>query len=144
MNAYELADGLSKMYIETDNHGLFNKRIQNMLRQQAEKISNMEVWEKKYLDKIEELENQLDKYSHYEAMTHQEYMQQIMQLEKEKIRAYDNGFEDGQKALQNKADRIAELETVLRSIANEPIELSHDKIKWQYQDHIRWAKDILK
>jgi len=40
--------------------------------------------------------------------------------------------------------RVAELETVLRSIANEPIELSHDKIKWQCQDHIRWAKDILK
>ncbi len=41
-------------------------------------------------------------------------------------------------------NRIAELETVLRSIANEPIELSHDKIKWQCQDHIRWAKDLLK
>jgi hypothetical protein len=41
-------------------------------------------------------------------------------------------------------NRIAELETVLRSIANEPIELSHDKIKWQCQDHIRWAKDVLK
>jgi uncharacterized protein (UPF0147 family) len=40
--------------------------------------------------------------------------------------------------------RVAELETVLQSIANEPIELSHDKIKWQCQDHIRWAKDILK
>ena len=41
-------------------------------------------------------------------------------------------------------NRIAQLETVLRSIANEPIELSHDKIKWQCQDHIRWAKDVLK
>ncbi len=46
--------------------------------------------------------------------------------------------------LREQADRIAELETVLQSIANEPIELSHDKIKWQCQDHIRWAKDILK
>ncbi len=46
--------------------------------------------------------------------------------------------------LRQQADRIAALETVLRSIANEPIELSHDKIKWQCQDHIRWAKDILK
>jgi len=68
----------------------------------------------------------------------------IAELEQEKIRAYDNGYEDGQKALQNQVDRITELETVLRSIANEPIELSHDKIKWQCQDHIRWAKDILK
>ncbi len=46
--------------------------------------------------------------------------------------------------LRQQADRIAELETVLRSIANEPIELSHDKIKWQCEDHIRWAKEVLK
>jgi hypothetical protein len=46
--------------------------------------------------------------------------------------------------LRQQADRLAQLETVLRSIANEPIELSHDKIKWQCQDHIRWAKDVLK
>ena len=39
---------------------------------------------------------------------------------------------------------IAELKQVLQSIANEPIELSHDKIKWQCQDHIRWAKEVLK
>lgn len=41
-------------------------------------------------------------------------------------------------------DRIKELETVLESIANEQVELSHDKIKWQVQDHIRWAKEVLK
>jgi len=33
MTANELADGLAKMYIEKDVNGLFNKRIQNMLRQ---------------------------------------------------------------------------------------------------------------
>ena len=33
---------------------------------------------------------------------------------------------------------------VLESIANEYVELSHDKIKWQCEDHIRWAKDVLK
>ena len=33
---------------------------------------------------------------------------------------------------------------VLESIANEWVELSHDKIKWQCEDHIRWAKDVLK
>jgi hypothetical protein len=49
-------------------------------------------------DRIAELENHLDKYSHYEAMTHQEYTQQIMQLEQEKIRAYNNGYEDGWKS----------------------------------------------
>lgn len=41
-------------------------------------------------------------------------------------------------------ERIKELETVLQSIANEQVELSHDKIKWQVQDHIRWAKEVLK
>jgi len=46
--------------------------------------------------------------------------------------------------LREQADRIAELETVLRSIANEQIELSHDKIKWQCEDHVRWAKEVLK
>ena len=33
MNANELADGLAQMHIEKDVNGLFNKRIQNMLRQ---------------------------------------------------------------------------------------------------------------
>jgi hypothetical protein len=33
---------------------------------------------------------------------------------------------------------------VLESIANEHVELSHDKIKWQCEDHIKWAKDVLK
>ena len=32
MNANELADGLAQMHIEKDVNGLFNKRIQNMLR----------------------------------------------------------------------------------------------------------------
>ena len=46
--------------------------------------------------------------------------------------------------IRQQAKRIEELETVLQSIANEHLELSHDKIKWQVQDHIRWAKDVLK
>ena len=71
MNAYELADELDKML---KTIGLEDNRVPTMLRQQAEKINNMEIWEKKYLDRIAE-------------------------LEKEKIRAYDNGFEDGQKSL---------------------------------------------
>ena len=73
MNAYELAEDLENsnglQYIT--KVGLVSLSAK-MLRQQAEKISNMEIWEKKYLDRIEE-------------------------LEKEKIRAYDNGYEDGRK-----------------------------------------------
>ena len=71
MNAYELADELDNILKAI---GLEDNRVPAMLRQQAEKINNMEIWEKKYLDRIAE-------------------------LEKEKIRAYDNGFEDGQKSL---------------------------------------------
>ena len=51
MNAYELADELQ------DLHGLYCEDAANMLRQQA--------------DRIAELENQLDKCSHHEAMAHQ-------------------------------------------------------------------------
>ena len=51
------------------------------------------------------------------------------------------GFDAG-KAQQ--VDRIAKYEQVLQSIANEQVELSHDKIKWQCEDHIRWAREALK
>ena len=33
---------------------------------------------------------------------------------------------------------------IIEMIANEYIELSHDKIKLQRDDHVRWAKDWLK
>ena len=46
--------------------------------------------------------------------------------------------------LREQADRIVKYEQVLQSIANEQVELSHDKIKWQCEDHIRWAKEVLK
>ena len=68
MNAYELAD---LMLDVTDCESSEYYQAGLMLRQQAEKIKNMEVWEKKYLDRIATLENQLDKCSHHEAMAHQ-------------------------------------------------------------------------
>ena len=55
MNAYELADKL-KLFWHTENDNLFEDTA-NMLRQQA--------------DHIAELQNQLDKCSHHEAMAHQ-------------------------------------------------------------------------
>lgn len=45
MNAYEIADELRKHGLNGDNHGLFNKRIQNMLRQQADRIAELEKGE---------------------------------------------------------------------------------------------------
>jgi hypothetical protein len=41
MNADELAKGLSKNQIYGDDYGLFNRRIQNMLRQQQAEIESM-------------------------------------------------------------------------------------------------------
>jgi len=51
------------------------------------------------------------------------------------------GFDKGYKA---QADQLAKYKQVLESIANEHVELSHDKIKWQCDDHIKWAKEALK
>jgi len=53
MNAYELADELDRVLQVSG----CDKRVPRMLRQQA--------------DRIAELENQLDKCSHHEAMAHQ-------------------------------------------------------------------------
>ena len=46
--------------------------------------------------------------------------------------------------LRQQQAEIEALKQVLQSIANEHVELSHDKIKWQCDDHIRWAKEALK
>ena len=46
--------------------------------------------------------------------------------------------------LRQQQAEIAALKQVLQSIANEHVELSHDKIRWQCDDHIRWAKEALK
>ena len=43
MNANELAKGLSQNQIYGDDHGLFNRRIQNMLRQQQAEIEALKA-----------------------------------------------------------------------------------------------------
>ena len=60
-----------------------------------------------------------------------------------------NGFSDVRfmqtaTMLRQQQAEIEALKQVLQSIANEHVELSHDKIKWQCEDHIRWAKEALK
>jgi len=54
MNEYDLADRLEEFYT-----GTHIQKAAETIRQQAEKIKNMEIWEKKYLDRIEELEGRL-------------------------------------------------------------------------------------
>ena len=60
-----------------------------------------------------------------------------------------NGFSDVRfmqtaTMLRQQQAEIEALKQVLQSIANEHVELSHDKIIWQCEDHIRWAKEALK
>lgn len=52
-------------------------------------------------------------------------------------------FDNAANMIRQQADRLAKYEQVLQSIANEQVELSHDKIKWQCEDHIRWAREAL-
>jgi chorismate mutase len=53
-------------------------------------------------------------------------------------------LEEAATMLRQQQAKIDKYEQVLNSIANEYVELSHDKIKWQCGDHIRWAKGALK
>jgi hypothetical protein len=70
MNAYELADELDRVLQAAG----CDNRVPRMLRQQA--------------DRIAELENQLDKCSHHEAMAHQG--------------GYEIGYAEGLKKAQEK------------------------------------------
>ena len=71
MNPYELADELDTMLKAV---GLSDNRVPTMLRQQA--------------DRITQLENQLEKSSHHEAMAHQG--------------GYDMGYAEGLRKAQEK------------------------------------------
>jgi proline racemase len=56
----------------------------------------------------------------------------------------DKYMEQAAAMLRKQADQLAKYKQALESIANEQVELSHDKIKWQNADHIKWAKEALK
>jgi hypothetical protein len=53
-------------------------------------------------------------------------------------------MDEAQTMLRQLQAKVDKYKQVLESISNEYVELSHDKIKWQCEDHIRWAKDVLK
>jgi phosphosulfolactate synthase (CoM biosynthesis protein A) len=56
----------------------------------------------------------------------------------------DKYMEQAATVLRQQQAQIDKYKQALESIANEQVELSHDKIKWQNEDHIKWAKDALK
>jgi len=79
MNANELADGLAQMCIEKDINGLFNKRIQNMLRQQQIEI---EYWKEKFNKAMELQEPKPAKYTDAWWKEVQEFNRQFKDQEK--------------------------------------------------------------
>jgi len=63
---------------------------------------------------------------------------------KYKVCFTDNDVDKLESFVRQQQTEIEKLRQALQSIANEHVELSHDKIKWQCDDHIRWAKEALK
>jgi hypothetical protein len=75
----------------------------------------------------------------------------MLRQQADEIKLLHQGMKDGFDGLESmtalckaQADQLAKYKQVLESIANEYVELSHDKIKWQNEDHIKWAKEALK
>ena len=79
MNAYELADAIEDW--EKGANFTLSIKAGQMLRQQADRIAALELQLFKVTNRIIATRKKLSK------------------LKKEKIRAYDNGYEDGQKAV---------------------------------------------
>ena len=76
-SANQLAAQLDDFMSEVASVPMFTAHA-NMLREQAEKINNMEIWEKKYLDHMDVLENKLKKYE----LRNQEQIKRIAELER--------------------------------------------------------------
>jgi len=117
MNAYELAEQAEGLAYEIPADWSSGEPknvatdIADMLRQQADRIAELEkrclylcfseayanqatnVTEDLLLDRIKELELKLFKVTNRTIATRKK----LSKLKKEKVRAYDNGFEDGRK-----------------------------------------------
>ena len=68
MTADELAKGLSQNQIYGDDYGLFNKRIQNMLRQQQAEIEALK--KEKWLTEIDAKQQALKKIIDWLILEH--------------------------------------------------------------------------
>ena len=88
MNAYELANKLQEIYEQDLKANCWDDSIQcatTMLCQQADKIKNMEQWEKRHLDRIEQLEKEVEHYKNkadYFDKRELELLAEIRSLEK--------------------------------------------------------------
>jgi predicted RNase H-like nuclease (RuvC/YqgF family) len=102
MNAYELADAIE----DWDSDGQWDKPAADMLRQQADRIAKLESYLEAYKTRVAELENQLDKCSHHEAMAHQGGYEigkasQIKELSDEEILKEAESYGMGEKFIQD-------------------------------------------
>ena len=89
-----------------------------------------------------ELAEWIEKSAYGEYDSAKQAATMLRQLQKERDLLFKAHSHEMKRAdeLQIKLDAA---EQVIQSIANEQIELSHDKIKWQNGDHIKWCKDYL-
>lgn len=67
---------------------------------------------------------------------------------KERLKAYAEtneglGFYTEAKCAYDAIDEIDRLRATLRYIANDYVELSHDKVLWQRNDHVKMARKAL-
>jgi len=100
MNALELADELHKIYIQeaAECWDVVEEAV-TMLRQQQAEIEAL----KEKLIMEEESYMLLDEECLFAKETIKQQQAEIEALKAEKIRAYDNGYEDGRKPNTNKA-----------------------------------------
>jgi cell division protein FtsB len=125
MNAYELADELQ------DLHGLYCEDAANMLRQQADRIAELENELKHYKNKAEYLDKR-----------ELELLAEVKELHKiAQVMAMQES--DARKSLNFSKARIVKYEQVLHSIANDYHELSDHKIEVQVRNHKKWAREAL-
>ena len=102
MNAYELAEQAEGLVYEIPADWSSGEPknvatdIADMLRQQADRIAALEL--------------QLFKVTNRTIATRKK----LSKLKKEKIRAYDNGYQDGQKSLQHQSEQIETLLSFLQ------------------------------
>lgn len=125
MNANELADLIGLLESEAKTTARIDDFIKKsaaaMLRQLQKQHDSLALWVKEYQDKVDELRAEI-----------------------EALKRPNNVVGVPSDKLAEMQAQLAGYKQVLESIANSPVELSNDKIKWKCEDHIRWAKEALK
>lgn len=130
MNAYELADDV-KNISNTIEALEWVQKASPLLRQQADRIAELENELKHYKNKAEYLDKR-----------ELELLAEVKELHKiAQVMAMQES--DARKSLNFSKARIVKYEQVLHSIANDYHELSDHKIEVQVRNHKKWAREAL-